>query len=219
MLWAVDKFVSHLQARPFTLITDCSVLIWLFKSQALSAKYHRWALRLIQYGMELKLRPGTKHQFADASSRSHGHKTRGATVNDSFQGDSTTKMTYQGPQGPVLDGVPLGQLGIEGINNNNTLPLTVHAAVTFTPNLPPADTNPAGYRPRSHSLDSVPMLPKAVAIGCGGGSSIRLLDDIFEFTGVTDRDWRALECTRATAWQPVHCSNERVQEIRSTAPG
>ena len=78
-------------------------------------------------------------------------------------------MNYQGPQGPVLDGVPLGQLGIEGINNNNTLPLTLLAAVTFTPDLPPADTNPAGYRPRAHSLDSVPMLPKAVAIGCGGG--------------------------------------------------
>ena len=41
------------------------------------------------------------------------------------------------------------------------------------------------------------MLLKAVAIGCGGGSSIRALDDIFEFKGVTDHDWRALECNRA----------------------
>ena len=32
MLWAIDKFVSYLQARPFTLITDCSALTWLFKS-------------------------------------------------------------------------------------------------------------------------------------------------------------------------------------------
>ena len=37
----IDKFASYLQARPFTLITDCSALTWLFKSQALSAKYRR----------------------------------------------------------------------------------------------------------------------------------------------------------------------------------
>ena len=41
VLWVVDKFASYLQARLFTLITDCSALTWLFKSQALSAKYHR----------------------------------------------------------------------------------------------------------------------------------------------------------------------------------
>ena len=78
----------------------------------------------------------------------------------------------------MLDGVPLGQLGIEGINNNDALFFTVLATVTFTPDLPPADTNPAGRRPRAHSLDSAPMLPKAVIIEYGG-SSIRALDDIF----------------------------------------
>ena len=31
----------------------------------------------------------------------------------------------------------------------------------------------------------------------GGGIGTRALDDIFEFTGVTDHDWRALECARA----------------------
>ena len=144
--------------------------------------------------MELQWRPGTKHQFDDALSRSHGHKTRGATVDDSFLGNSTTKKNYRGPQGPVLDGVLLGQLGIEGINNNDALLLTVLAAVTFTPDLPPADTNPAGHKPRAHSLDPAPILP---IIGCGGGSSIRALDDILDFTGVTDYDWRGLGCTRA----------------------
>ena len=54
VLWVVDKFTSYLQARPFTLVTDCSALTWLFKSQALSAKYHRWALRLMEYDMELQ---------------------------------------------------------------------------------------------------------------------------------------------------------------------
>ena len=81
----------------------------------------------------------------------------------------------------MLDGVPLGQLGIEGINDAPSL--TVLAAVTFTPDLPPADTNPAGHRARARSLDSAPMLLKAGVIGCeGGGGSIRARDDIFEFT-------------------------------------
>ena len=69
----------------------------------------------------------------------------------------------------MLDGVPLGQVSIEGISNNDALPLMVLAAVTFTPDLPPSDTDPAGHRPRAHSLDSAPILPKAVVIGCGGG--------------------------------------------------
>ena len=197
VLWAVNKLASYLQARPFTVITNCSVLTWLFKNQALSVKYLRWALRLMQYDMELRRRPRTKHQFTDALSRSHGHKTSGATVDDSFLGDRTTKTTYRGPQGPVLDGVSLGQLDIEGISNNDALPLTVLAAVTFTSDLPPVDTNPVGHKPRAHSLDFAPMLPKAVVTGCGEGSSTRALDDVFELTGVTDHDWRALECTRA----------------------
>ena len=121
----------------------------------------------MQYNMDLQWRPVTKHQCADALSRSHG-LNRGATVDDSFPGDSTTKKAYRGPQGPVLDGVPLGQIGIEGINNNNVLTLTVLAAVTFTLDLPPVDTNPVGHRTRAHSLDCTPMLPKAVVIGCGG---------------------------------------------------
>ena len=160
VVWAVDKFASCLQGWPFILIMGCSALTLLFKNQALSAKYHRWALRLMQYDMELQWRPGSKDQFADALSLSHARQTRGATVDDSFPGDSTTKRTCRGPQGSVLDGVPLGQLGMEGINNSIALPLTVLAAVTFRPDLPPVDT---------HSLNSASMLPKAVVIGCGGG--------------------------------------------------
>ena len=198
VLWAVDKFISYLQTRPFILITDCFALIWLFKSRALSAKYHRWALRFIQYDTELQWRPGTKHQFADGSYRSYGNIAQTATVDDSFPGDNTTKRTCRGPQDPVLDGIPLDQLGIENTNNNNGLPLTVLTPVTFTPDLPPINTNPVGHRSRAHSLDSAPMiLSKAVVIGCGGGGCIRALDGIFEFTDFTDHDWRALECARA----------------------
>ena len=129
------------------------------------------------------------------------------------------KITYRGPRGPVLDGVPLGQLGIEYFNNNDALPLTVLAAVIFTPDLPTADTNPARHRPGAHSLDSAPMLPKAVVIGCGGGSNIRALDDIIESRAspaTTGDHWNA---PARTAWQPAHCSDEAVQKIWSTVPG
>ena len=155
--WAIDKFASYLQARPFTLITDGAALTWLFKSQALPAKYHRWAHRLMHYDLKLQWRPGTKHQIADVLSRSHGNRTRGATVDDSSPGGSTTKRTYRGPQGPVFDDIPLGQLGYKYIINNNALPLTVLAAVTFTPGLKSVGS--------AYSLHPTPMLPKAVVIG------------------------------------------------------
>ena len=153
--------------------------------------------RLMQYDMELQWRSVTKHKFTNVLSRSHDNKTRGATIDDSFPGDNTPKRTYRGPQGPVLDGLPLGQLVIESINNNNALPLTVLATVNFTSDLSPVDTSPVGHRSRAYLLDSAPILPKAVVIGCGGGSCIRALNGIFEFTGVTDHNWRALECALA----------------------
>ena len=145
--WAIDEVASYLQARPFTLITDGAALIWLFKSQALPAKYPRWALRLMHYDLKLQWRPGTKHQIADVLSRSHGNRTGGATIDDSSPGGSTTKRTYRGPQGPVFDGIPLGQLGIKYIINNNALPLTVLAAVTFTPGLKSVDTKQSDTDP------------------------------------------------------------------------
>ena len=72
----------------------------------------------MQYDMEPQWRPGTKHQFAIALSRSHGHTSRGATVDDSFPADSTTKRTYRGPQGPVLDGVALECTRAKGMATN-----------------------------------------------------------------------------------------------------
>ena len=129
------------------------------------------------------------------------------------------KRTYRSPQGSVLYGVPRGQMDIERINNNNTLPLTVLAAVAFTPDLPPVDTNPLGYRPRAHSLDSAPMLPKAVVIGWGGGGGHSGTGKHFRIHGyptTTGEHWNA---HARTAWQPAHCSNELVQKTRSTVLG
>ena len=54
VMWAVNNFQPYLWGRPFTLITDCSALTWLFKSQPLTPKYHRWALRLMEHDITLK---------------------------------------------------------------------------------------------------------------------------------------------------------------------
>ena len=163
--------------------------------------------------MELHWRPGTRHQFADALSRSHGNKTQGATVDDSFPDDNTTKRTYRGPQGPVFYGIPLGQLGIQGINSNNALFLTVFAAVTFTSNLPPADTNPVRHRSRAHSLDSAPVMPKAVVIGCGGGVAFgywMTFSNAQVSPTTTVEHWNA---PARTVCQPTQYSNKLVEEI------
>ena len=155
----------------------------------------------MQYDLALQWRSGTKRQFADVLSRSHGNRTRGTNVDDSSPGDSMTKGTYRGPRGPVLDGIPLGQLIIEDTNNNGALPLTILAAVPFTTDLKQVDTNPVGHRSRVHSLDPTSTLPKAVVIGCGGGGCIRALENILDFTGVTGHDRRALECARANGME------------------
>ena len=73
----------------------------------------------------------------------------------------------------------------------------------YSPQLPshpicrPSTPTQSDTRSCAHSLDSAPILPKAVVIGCEGGSYIRALDNIFKFTVVTDHDRRALECARA----------------------
>lgn len=42
ILWGVDHFKPYLSGRPFTLVTDCSALTWLFRSRELCPKLHRW---------------------------------------------------------------------------------------------------------------------------------------------------------------------------------
>ena len=125
IIWAIKKFASYVQARPFTLITDCAALTWLFKSQALSAKYLRWALQLMELDMELEWRPGTRHQLPDALSRAPRLTPRGEDVDDSFPGDNSREKLHRSPQGPVLDGVPLTQLGVEVDEDDEEQPMVV----------------------------------------------------------------------------------------------
>ncbi|CAB1107107.1 unnamed protein product [Ectocarpus sp. CCAP 1310/34] len=64
VLWAVEHFRSR-----FKLVTDWSALTWLFRSRELCPKLHRWALRLMEYDLELEWKAGVEHVLPDAWSR------------------------------------------------------------------------------------------------------------------------------------------------------
>ena len=112
----IQRHRSYLWRMKFVLMTDCMALMWLFKSQALSSKLHRWALRLMEYHMDLQWRPGANHQLPDALSRLPLSDEPGTDVDDSFPDDSSTRITYRGPRRPVLDGVLLSELGANEVD-------------------------------------------------------------------------------------------------------
>ena len=66
--------------------------------------------------MELQWRPGANHQVPDAFPRLPVGDAPGADVNDSFPDDSSTRTTYSGPKGPVLEGVLLSELGADEVD-------------------------------------------------------------------------------------------------------
>ena len=59
---------NELGFHSFTLITDCSTLLWLIRSRDLDPKLYRWALRLTEFDMEMNSRAGSPHQVSDALS-------------------------------------------------------------------------------------------------------------------------------------------------------
>ncbi|CAN0016976.1 unnamed protein product, partial [Sphacelaria rigidula] len=66
---SVERYRSYLWGREYTLVTDCSALTWLFRSQKLWPKFHRWTLRSMEYDMVLKWRVGHEHQLLNVLSR------------------------------------------------------------------------------------------------------------------------------------------------------
>ena len=116
VLWAIKQHRPYLWGKRCVLITDCSDITWLFTSQTLSTKLHRWALRLMEYDMNVQWRPGVNHQLPDALFRLPIGDAPGSDVDDSSSDDSSTWTTYRGPQGPVLDGVLLSELGAEEVD-------------------------------------------------------------------------------------------------------
>ena len=109
-LYGVDQSKTYLQHRRFTLVTDCAALTWLFTSQHLSSKMHRWALRLMQFDIDLQWRKGGEHAAPDALSRLRCKGPPEPPIDVSFPDDTTSPTDHRGPAGPVLDGVLLRDL-------------------------------------------------------------------------------------------------------------
>lgn len=111
VLYGLEQFRTYLQHRRFTLITDCAALTWLFTSQHLSPKMHRWAVRMMQFTMDLQWRKGLLHTAPDALSRlrRRGHSGEPETAIDTSFPDDTSLEVHrsQEPEGPVLEGVSL----------------------------------------------------------------------------------------------------------------
>ncbi|CAB1099388.1 unnamed protein product [Ectocarpus sp. CCAP 1310/34] len=110
VLYALEHFKVYLQHRQFTLITDCAALMWLFTSQKLSSKMHRWALKMMAYDMVLKWRKGTDHVVPDALSRLRRKGLGEPDVDTTLPDDGSGEVWGSGPEGPVLEGVPLQRM-------------------------------------------------------------------------------------------------------------
>ncbi|CAB1100578.1 unnamed protein product [Ectocarpus sp. CCAP 1310/34] len=112
VLWAVDHFRPCLACRRFKLVTDCSALTWLFRSRELCPKLHRWALRLMEYDMELEWKAGVEHVVPDALSWLPVTCPVEVDADDSFPDDLSSTAAGASVEivGPDLDGVRLAEL-------------------------------------------------------------------------------------------------------------
>ncbi|CAB1097320.1 unnamed protein product [Ectocarpus sp. CCAP 1310/34] len=112
VLRAVDHFRPYLAGRRFKLVTDCSALTWLFQSRELCPKLDRWALRLMEYDMELEWKAGVEHVVPDALSRLPVANPVEVDVDDSFPDylSSAAAGASLEISGPELKGVRLAEL-------------------------------------------------------------------------------------------------------------
>ena len=91
----------------------------------------------MEHGITLTWRPGAQNQLPEDLSHLLRFSAPGNDTDDSLPGHESSKNAYRGPQGPVLDRVPLSTLGVEDMDNSDATPLGVVAVVGVTPTLSP----------------------------------------------------------------------------------
>jgi len=67
-VWAVELFRHYVQAKPFTLKTDCYSIQWL-QTRQVGSRVLRWALRLQEFDYVVVHRPGKLNPLCDGMSR------------------------------------------------------------------------------------------------------------------------------------------------------
>ncbi|GFX36560.1 retrovirus-related Pol polyprotein from transposon 17.6 [Trichonephila clavipes] len=68
VVWALNKFRTYLGSLPIKVITDHTALTHLTNGKNLSNRMIRWALKLAEFNIEWKHRPGTQNTVADVLS-------------------------------------------------------------------------------------------------------------------------------------------------------
>ncbi|CAN0140576.1 unnamed protein product, partial [Heterosigma akashiwo] len=69
VVWALDKYRAMLLGRSFILETDHSALRQLLMTKDPTGRIARWVLKLQEYAMDVRFRPGDQNANADYASR------------------------------------------------------------------------------------------------------------------------------------------------------
>ena len=233
ILWGVDHFKPYLSGRPFTLVTDCSALTWLFRSRELCPKLHRWALRLTEYDMTLRWREGCQHVLPDALSRLPHSRMPQADVDDSFPDDlsSRDRADFVGPRGPILDGTRLSEL--EPLQPVVELALPRPASADGSAAVPPVEAqadgvgiaprSPSVASPRPASADGTAIVPPVEAAADGVGvapcSSVATPTPDPLNAALRELPFASCESLSALAPAPRRSNRDRTPSVRLRPPG